>query len=121
VHIQVSFTLDGWPARVAVKPHHNLLDALRQQLGVTSCKKGCATADCGACLVYLDGELANACLVRAATVQGREVRTVESLGGPGHLSVLQQAFVNYGAVRHAAGPLRPGTWRLPATEHPHQR
>jgi len=99
VHIPVSFSLNGQPARVTVKPHHNLLDALRQQLGVTSCKKGCATGDCGACLVYLDGEMANACLVLAATVDGRDVRTVESLGGPGHLSVLQQTFVNYGAVQ----------------------
>ncbi len=88
----VSFTLNGKPVEATVKATTTLLEALRDELRVTSPKMGCDTGDCGNCAVLLDGKLVNSCLVLAATVEGREVTTVEALGTPEKLHPLQEAF-----------------------------
>lgn len=93
----LSFTLNGLPVDVLVKPTDTLLDLLREQLGVMSPKRGCDEGDCGACTVLLDGEPIRSCLTIALTVAGKEVRSVEGLSKDGELHPLQKAFHEHGA------------------------
>jgi carbon-monoxide dehydrogenase small subunit len=75
----------------------NLLHFLRECVGLTGTKEGCGGGECGACTVLLDGRAVNSCLVLAAEVDGRSVRTIEGEARDGKPSALQQAF----AKRHA--------------------
>jgi carbon-monoxide dehydrogenase small subunit len=77
----------------------SLLGMLRDELGLPGSKNACEEGECGSCSVWLDGELVCSCLVLAAQTDGRDVRTVESLGGAEALHPVQQAFVDAGAVQ----------------------
>ena len=85
--------------RSPIEPRTTLLDALRNYLDVTGCKRVCDRGTCGACTVLLDGKPVNACLVLAATAQDREILTIEGLARNGKLHPLQEAFVKEGAVQ----------------------
>jgi carbon-monoxide dehydrogenase small subunit len=92
----LSFTVNDEPIDVLVQPYVTLLDALREDLGLTGPKEGCGTGDCGACTVHLDGKPVASCLMLAMQVRGRAVRTIEGLGRLGALHGLQDAFVRHG-------------------------
>ena len=77
--LELSFTLNGRPVTVAVDPAARLLDLLRYDLRLTGTKEGCGEGECGACAVWLDGLPADSCLVPAYQVEGRDVRTIESI------------------------------------------
>ena len=77
--IEISFTLNGRSTTVAVDPADRLLDLLRYGLGLTGTKEGCGEGECGACAVWIDGLPADSCLVPAFQVDGRDVRTIESV------------------------------------------
>jgi xanthine dehydrogenase YagT iron-sulfur-binding subunit len=77
----------------------SLLDLLREHLGLTGTKKGCNRGECGACTVLLDGARVNACMVLAASADGREVTTVEGLAAGGRLHPVQQAFIDQDAFQ----------------------
>jgi len=77
----------------------SLLDLLREHLGLTGTKKGCNRGECGACTVLLDGARLNACMVLAASADGREVTTVEGLAAGGRLHPVQQAFIDQDAFQ----------------------
>ncbi len=80
-----------------VQPYATLLDALRENLGLTGPKEGCGTGDCGACTVHVDGKPVASCLVLAMQARGRTVRTIEGLAAAdGTLHPLQEAFVQHG-------------------------
>ena len=93
--MSITFRANGHEHRVAVDARVALLDALRERLGLTGTKKGCNFGECGACTVHLDGRRVNACMVLAASVDGREVATIEGLTG------VAAAVAN--AVFHATG------------------
>jgi carbon-monoxide dehydrogenase small subunit len=96
----LSFTLNGFPVDVMVKPTDTLLDVLRDQFHVMSPKRGCDTGDCGTCTVLLNGKTIRSCLTIALTVAGKEVNTVESfLSKEGDLHPLQKAFHEKGATQ----------------------
>ena len=96
----LSFTLNGFPVDVMVKPTDTLLDVLRDQFHVMSPKRGCDTGDCGTCTVLLNGKTIRSCLTIALTVAGKEVNTVESfLSKEGDLHALQKAFHEKGATQ----------------------
>ncbi|MHB8765354.1 MAG: (2Fe-2S)-binding protein [Deferrisomatales bacterium] len=97
--LTLTFTLNGAPAAAEVEPHRTLLWLLRERFDLTGAKEGCGVGECGACTVLLDGQAVNACLVLAGKVQGREVLTVEGLGGPEALHPLQEWFVKKHAVQ----------------------
>ena len=75
----LSCTVNGEAVEVLVQPYVTLLDALREDLGLTGPKEGCGTGDCGACTVHLDGKLVASCLMLAMQARGRKVRTIEGL------------------------------------------
>jgi carbon-monoxide dehydrogenase small subunit len=95
----LSCTVNDEPVEVLVRPYETLLDALREDLGLTGPKEGCGTGDCGACTVHLDGQPVASCLMLAAQARGRSVRTIEGLGRRDALHPLQDAFVRHGAAQ----------------------
>ena len=97
---QIRLSVNGKPHQVSVMASESLSSVLRGKLGLTGLKEGCLEGECGACTVLVDGEAVNACLMLAFQAEGREILTVEGLGGPdGELSPVQQSFLDHGAVQ----------------------
>ena len=97
--IAVSFTVNGEPQEILVQPWQTLLDALRDELGLTGTKEGCGNGNCGACTVILNGRAIDSCCMLAAEAEGQEVVTVEGLARSGKLDPLQEAFITHGALQ----------------------
>ena len=77
----------------------SLLWVLRERLGLPGSKNACEQGECGSCSVYLDGALVCSCLVAAGQAEGREVETVEGLAPEDELHLVQEAFLEAGAVQ----------------------
>ena len=98
--MKISFTLNGKPCQVEVKPHQRLLDMLRDDLRLTGTKEGCGIGECGACTVLVNGEAIDSCIYMTLWAEGKSVMTVEGLKGPnGELSPIQKAFIEEAAVQ----------------------
>ena len=88
------------PARaIDVEVHHTLLEALRDDLGLTGTKECCLVGECGACTVLVDGRSVDSCLMLAVEADGAAVTTVEGLAAGDRLHPLQQAFLDTGAAQ----------------------
>jgi xanthine dehydrogenase YagT iron-sulfur-binding subunit len=106
VPVDITLKVNGHSHRLAVDPRLVLLDALREQLGLTGTKKGCDQGQCGACTVLIDGERVLSCFVLAALADG-EITTIEGLAGEGEpLHPMQEAFVQHDAFQ--CGYCTPG-------------
>jgi len=92
--VQVAFTVNGQKVQVTVEPRVTLLDALRNYLDVTGCKRVCDRGTCGACTVMIDGKVIYACTMLAVEAQGKQIRTAESLIANEQLDRVPAAFVN---------------------------
>ena len=97
--MRLTTTVNGTEVSVEIAADARLLDVLRESLGLLGTKEGCAAGECGACTVLVDGLAVNACLVPAAQVQGRGIRTVEGLARHGAHDALQRRFVASGAIQ----------------------
>ena len=105
--LELALDVNGAPRQIRVDPRTTLLDALREQMGLTGTKKGCDQGQCGACTVHLDGRRVLSCLTLAASVRTRKVTTIEGLAGAdGSLHPMQQAFVDNDALQ--CGYCTPG-------------
>jgi xanthine dehydrogenase YagT iron-sulfur-binding subunit len=91
--VRVCLTLNGTPHTLEVEPRVVLLDALREQLGLTGTKKGCDHGQCGACTVLVNGRRVLSCLSLAVMHEGAEVATIEGLERDGELHPMQAAFL----------------------------
>ncbi len=89
------FNINGRPVEVEADTRTSLLDLLREHLQLSGTKKGCNQGACGACTVLVDGQRINSCLALAVQYQDREVVTIEGVGAPGSLHLLQEAFVEH--------------------------
>ncbi len=94
----ISLSVNGNAHQVELEGNETLLEILRA-LGYKSVKFGCGEGACGACTVIIDGKAVNSCLIPAPAADGLSILTVEDLGDVQKLSVLQQAFIDAGAVQ----------------------
>jgi carbon-monoxide dehydrogenase small subunit len=99
-------TVNGAEHRLEVPGMRRLLDALREDLGLTGTKEGCGEGECGACSVIVNGDVVDSCLVPVCQVGGASVLTVEGLAPGGQLGPLQQAFLEAGGAQ--CGICTPG-------------
>jgi len=102
----INFKLNGIPVSADVKPHHNLVELLQAQFGLTGARESCGQGLCGCCTVIVNGSAVSGCLYLAARVDGAEVVTVESLDAGNRLSPVQEAFIEAGAFQ--CGYCTPG-------------
>jgi carbon-monoxide dehydrogenase small subunit len=97
--VLIELTVNGRRRALTVAANHTLLDVLRDDLELTGTKECCLVGECGACTVSLDGRIVDSCLVLAVEADRAQVTTVEGLAVDGHVSPLQQAFLDKGAVQ----------------------
>ena len=90
---KIALTVNGIQEQVEVPSNMTLLTMLRERLGLTGAKNGCAAGECGACTVMMNGEPVNSCLVLAVEAEGAEIVTVEGLSNEDGLDGLQEAMI----------------------------
>ena len=91
--MQVTITVNGDEVTREIEPRLLLVHFLRDHIGLTGTHWGCDTSNCGACVVWMDGEPVKSCTVLTAMADGRTVRTVEDLDRGGELDPVQQGFM----------------------------
>lgn len=104
--LHVTTTINGEPTEFLCEPNETMLDLLRGPLGLTGSKEGCASGDCGACSVMLDGRLVCSCLMLAAEAEGSDILTIEGMAEGEALHPLQQKFLEMAALQ--CGICTPG-------------
>src|ERR671923_2656839 len=97
--LHVTTTINGEPMEFLCEPYETMLDALRGALGLTGSKEGCASGDCGACSITLDGRLVCSCLVLGCEVGGRRIETIEVMAKGETLHPLQRKFLEHAALQ----------------------
>jgi carbon-monoxide dehydrogenase small subunit len=102
----ITFTLNGAPVTADVKSHHNLVEMLQTQFGLTGARESCGQGLCGCCTVIVDGCAVSGCLYLASFVDGTKVTTIEGLDTPTKLDPIQEAFIEASAFQ--CGYCTPG-------------
>ena len=105
--IPVKFQVNNETKEILVDPWETLLEALRDNIGLTGTKEGCSNGNCGACTVQLEGKAIVSCCTLAVEVEGQNVTTVEGLATKDGLDPLQEAFMEYGSLQ--CGFCTPGS------------
>src|SRR5436190_14223146 len=103
---EIQCTVNGQLHTLRAYPMERLLDVLREQLHLTGTKEGCGEGECGACSVFINGEVVNSCLVPVAQVEDAEIKTIEGIAGEKQLHAVQQAFIECGGAQ--CGICTPG-------------
>ena len=105
--MKLTMTVNGVERTCDVHPLARLLDVLRRDYQLPGTKEGCGEGECGACSVFVDGQLVNSCLVPAMQAAGRDVQTIEGVAPSAELiDRVQQAFVQHGGAQ--CGICTPG-------------
>jgi xanthine dehydrogenase YagT iron-sulfur-binding subunit len=93
--VATRLVVNGHPYELQLDPRTTLLDALRENVGLTGTKKGCDRGQCGACTVIVNGRRVNSCLTLAVMVDGEPVTTIEGLASGAGLHPMQKAFIDH--------------------------
>jgi xanthine dehydrogenase YagT iron-sulfur-binding subunit len=93
--VPVDLSVNGLVREFAVEPRTTLLDALREELGLTGTKKACDRGECGACTVHIEGRRVLSCMTLASMQSGRRITTIEGLEHNGDLHPVQAAFIEH--------------------------
>ena len=113
--------VNGTKRRVEVDGERALLSVLRDELDLTGAKYGCGEGQCGACTVLIDGRASRSCQTQVASVEGKQITTIEGLGRDGRLHPLQEAFLAVDAMQCGyctAGMIMSGVGLLKKTSNP---
>ena len=102
----VTTNVNGDDCEFLCEPQQTLLDILRDELMLTGTKEGCATGDCGACSVMVDGRLVCSCLMLAVEAEGKSIQTIEGMAVGETLHPLQRKFIEHAALQ--CGICTPG-------------
>ena len=102
----VTTTINGDPVEFLCETQQTVLDVLRDELHLTGSKEGCASGDCGACSITMDGRLVCACLVLGVEAEGASIETIEGMADGEKLHPLQQKFLEHAALQ--CGICTPG-------------
>ncbi len=97
--MKIRFTLNGKVIDMEAPPDRRVIDLLREDLGLSGAKEGCGTGECGACTILTDGVTRLSCLMVAAQLEGRSVRTIEGIAQGEELHPVQESFIDHGAVQ----------------------
>jgi carbon-monoxide dehydrogenase small subunit len=95
----IRFTVNGELRELALEPQTTLLEALRDQLGLTGAKEGCGAGECGSCTVLMDDKPILSCLTLAVDCEDAQITTIEGLAQGENLTAVQQSFLEKGAVQ----------------------
>lgn len=95
----IELSVNNESYEVAIESHRTLLEVLRENLGFVGTKKGCDEGTCGACTVLLDGKPVLSCIMLATDAIGKDIQTIEGQAIAGKPTVLQKAFIDYGAIQ----------------------
>ena len=117
----LNLQVNGKQRRVEVDGERSLLSVLRDELELTGAKYGCGEGQCGACTVLVDGRAARSCLTQVASVEGKQITTIEGLERNGDLHPLQEAFIAVEAMQCGyctAGMIMSGVGLLKKTPNP---
>ncbi len=98
-HIETTLTVNGEPVTRRIPVRQNLVDFLREEMGLTGTHIGCEHGVCGACTVRVDGHIVRGCLMLAVQAEGRIVETIEGLSDSGEIADLQEAFHQRNALQ----------------------
>lgn len=102
----LKMTVNGEAHEVLAEPRELLVYVLREKIGMKGPHVGCETSHCGACTVEIDGKSVKSCTMFAAQAQGANITTIEGLGSPDHLHVLQTSFKEHHGLQ--CGYCTPG-------------
>ena len=102
----VSTTINGEPVEFLCETQQTMLDCLRDVLGLTGSKEGCASGDCGACTIISDGKIVCSCLMLGVEAEGRSITTIEGIAQGDHLHPVQQKFLEHAALQCGQGAAR---------------
>ena len=105
-NVEIGLRVNGERASRRIEARMNLVDFLREELGLTGSHVGCEHGVCGACTVRVDGRIVRGCLMLAAQADGADVWTIEGLSDTGEIRDLQEAFVERNALQ--CGYCTPG-------------
>lgn len=98
-YLSLKLIVNGDEKFLHIKKNWTLLYVLREVLELTGTKNGCGTNDCGACKVLVDGEAKNSCALLVRNLEGKKIVTIEGLLDNGKLNIIQQSFVDAGAIQ----------------------
>lgn len=119
----IEWSLNSRPMRSEVSPFRRLLDYLREDLKLLGAKEGCREGKCGACTIWINGEVANACLVLMGQMDGKEVTTIEGINEKDKFTPLQESFLTSGAIECGfcvPGMVMSGTRLLDSNPNPNR-
>ena len=95
----ITFTVNGKAVSLNAAPGEMLVDVLRERLGLTGTKVGCREGECGSCSIIMNGKLVTSCIIPALKAAGSTILTIEGLEKNGELHLIQQRFVEAGAIQ----------------------
>jgi aerobic-type carbon monoxide dehydrogenase small subunit (CoxS/CutS family) len=97
--MEITLTINGAQVTARVDPGLSLLAFLREHLDLKGTREGCGKGDCGNCTVLLDGQPALSCILFAFQASGRSVTTIEGVSEKERLAVIQECFIEKGAIQ----------------------
>jgi len=104
--VNISLNVNGKKIQITTYEMKRLLDVLREDIGLTGTKEGCGEGECGACSIFMDGQLVNSCLIPVFQAEGKKIETIENLEGKTELHKIQKSFLQHGGAQ--CGICTPG-------------